>query len=80
MKISALLLLGLALLLSAYGMSTGGKAYECISFTLALLSSLAFAYLIAFYESQAKGVKYATLVRIMSRGYALYIIITSCCF
>ncbi|MCD6278235.1 MAG: hypothetical protein J7J11_00980 [Desulfurococcales archaeon] len=51
LRLGAQLMIGLALTVSAYGLATGGAKYSSIILTLAGLSALLFASLLATYES-----------------------------
>ena len=77
MNYAVVFIIALALLLSAYGISTGGYVYGHIVLTLVVLSSLTFISLIAFYEKKYPlRVKYWKLSKILEESIVQYIIIS----
>ncbi len=74
-KVSTPFIVGLALLLAAYGIGLGG--YGNYVLTMVLLSTLSFLFSIAVYENTYAGhQEYGTLSRNLSRGLKLYILLT----
>ncbi|WFO75193.1 hypothetical protein J4526_09005 [Desulfurococcaceae archaeon MEX13E-LK6-19] len=74
-KVSTPFIIGLALLLAAYGIGLGG--YGNYVLAMVLLSTLSFLLSIAVYENTyARHQEYGTLSRILSRGLKLYILLT----
>ena len=77
MNYAVVFIIALALLLSAYGISTGGYVYGHIVLTLVILSSLVFTTLIAFYEKKCLSkAKYEMLSKILEQGMFQYIVIS----
>jgi len=77
MNYAVVFIIALALLLSAYGISTGGYVYGHIVLTLVILSSLVFITLIAFYEKKyLSKAKYEMLSKILEQGMFQYIVIS----
>ncbi|MCD6487966.1 MAG: hypothetical protein J7K21_01920 [Desulfurococcales archaeon] len=77
MKVSTPFIIGLALLLAAYGIGLGGPGYSNYVLAMILLSTISFLLSIAVYESTyAKLQGYSMLSRILSKGLKLYIPLT----
>ncbi len=78
MKVSTPFTIGLALLLTAYGVGLGGPNYGNYVLALVLLSTLSFLLAIATYESIYSKLKsYMGLSRVMSKGLMPYTLLTA---
>ncbi len=72
MRYVVIFVIGLALLLSAYGLSTR-YGYESVTLTLTLLSTLVFSLGIAIYEvTTSPTIQYSSLKRVLSYGLWKY--------
>ncbi len=83
MRIPVLFVIGLALLLAAYGIGIGDSSYGNYVLALVLLSTLSFLLAIAVYESTYTRLQgYTILSRIISKGlvpYALFTVVLVVC-